>query len=298
MSQHVNLANAKLNLSLKVVGRRSDGYHLLESLVVFLRLADDVEIGLAKKGCPQTNRIQLYGINVKVVPDNDKNIAWRALAIINKDIVKNLPEYTLSLTKRIPSGAGLGGGSADAATVIKAVAKKYNQHSDALFDYPWHQKLGSDVPICLYGRSCFVQGIGETVMPVTYARDVRKAQYVLLVMPKQSLSTEAVFARHAVASIPQEDRFIPAASVTPIDWDGIKSLGNDLYPTAVALCPEIAKLCQAMQTAEGCCYASMSGSGSTVFGLFDSLPLAYQAYRHMIDHPDGHWVCLTRMVDS
>jgi 4-diphosphocytidyl-2-C-methyl-D-erythritol kinase len=298
MSQHVKLANAKLNLSLKVVGRRSDGYHLLESLVVFLRLADDVEIGLANKGCPQTNRIQLYGINVRLVPDNDKNIAWRALAVINKDIVKNLPEYTLSLTKRIPSGAGLGGGSADAATVIKAVAKKYNQHSDAVFDYPWHQKLGADVPICLYGHSCFVQGIGEAVMPVTYAQDIQKAQHVLLVMPKQSLSTEAVFARHAMASVPQEDRFIPAASVTPINLDGIKSLGNDLYPSAVALCPEIARLCQAMQSAEGCCYASMSGSGSTVFGLFDSLPLAYQAYRHMIDHPDGHWVCLTRMVDS
>jgi 4-diphosphocytidyl-2-C-methyl-D-erythritol kinase len=297
MSQHVNLANAKLNLSLKVVGRRSDGYHLLESLVVFLRLADDVEIGLANKGCPQTNRIQLYGINVRLVPDNDKNIAWRALAIINKDIIKNLPEYTLSLTKRIPSGAGLGGGSADAATVIKAVAKKYNQHSDAVFDYPWHQKLGADVPICLYGHSCFVQGIGEAVMPVTYAQDVQKAQHVLLVMPKQSLSTEAVFARHAMASVPQEDRFIPAASVTPINLDGIKSLGNDLYPSAVALCPEIARLCQAMQSAEGCCYASMSGSGSTVFGLFDSLPLAYQAYRHMIDHPDGHWVCLTRKLD-
>ena len=298
MSQHVNLANAKLNLSLKVVGRRSDGYHLLESLVVFLRLADDVEIGLANKGCPQTNRIQLYGINVRLVPDNDKNIAWRALAIINKDIIKNLPEYTLSLTKRIPSGAGLGGGSADAATVIKAVAKKYNQHSDALFDYPWHQKLGADVPICLYGRSCFVQGIGETVMPVTYAQDVRKAQHVLLVMPKQSLSTEAVFARHAMANNPHTDVGCPGSKVEPINLDGIKSLGNDLYPSAVALCPEIAKLYQAMQTAEGCCYASMSGSGSTVFGLFDSLPLAYQAYRHMIDHPDGHWVCLTRMVDS
>jgi 4-diphosphocytidyl-2-C-methyl-D-erythritol kinase len=298
MSQHVNLANAKLNLSLKVVGRRSDGYHLLESLVVFLRLADDVEIGLANKGCPQTNRIQLYGINVRLVPDNDKNIAWRALAIINKDIIKNLPEYTLSLTKRIPSGAGLGGGSADAATVIKAVAKKYNQHSDALFDYPWHQKLGADVPICLYGRSCFVQGIGETVMPVTYAQDVRKAQHVLLVMPKQSLSTEAVFARHAVANNLDTDVGCPGSKVSPIDLDRIKSLGNDLYPSAVALCPEIAKLYQAMQTAEGCCYASMSGSGSTVFGLFDSLPLAYQAYRHMIDHPDGHWVCLTRMVDS
>jgi 4-diphosphocytidyl-2-C-methyl-D-erythritol kinase len=298
MSQHVKLANAKLNLSLKVVGRRSDGYHLLESLVVFLRLADDVEIGLANKGCPQTNRIQLYGINVKVVPNNDKNIAWRALAVINKDIVKNLPEYTLSLTKRIPSGAGLGGGSADAATVIKAVAKKYNQHSDALFDYPWHQKLGADVPICLYGRSCFVQGIGEAVMPVTYAQDVRKAQHVLLVMPKQSLSTEAVFARHAMANNLHTDVGCPGSKVEPINLDGIKSLGNDLYPSAVALCPEIAKLYQAMQTAEGCCYASMSGSGSTVFGLFDSLPLAYQAYRHMIDHPDGHWVCLTRMVDS
>ena len=108
LSQNFNLANAKLNLSLKVVGRRSDGYHLLESLVVFLRLADDVEIGLAKDGCHQADGMHLYGINTKSIPNNDKNIAWRALAIINKDIIKNLPEYTLSLTKRIPSGAGLG----------------------------------------------------------------------------------------------------------------------------------------------------------------------------------------------
>ena len=227
MSQDFNLANAKLNLSLKVVGKRSDGYHLLESLVVFLRLADDVEIGLANKGCHQADGMHLYGINTNSIPNNDKNIVLRALAIINRDILKNLPKYTISLTKRIPSGAGLGGGSADAATVIKAVAKKYSQHSN---------NLDTDV-------GC------------------------------------------------------PGSKVEPINLDGIKSLGNDLYPSAVALCPEIAKLCQDMQGAEGCCYASMSGSGSSVFGLFDSLPLAYQAYRHMIDHPDGHWVCLTRKLD-
>lgn len=297
MSQNFNLANAKLNLSLKVVGKRSDGYHLLESLVVFLRLADDVEIGLANKGCHQADGMHLYGINTNSIPNNDKNIVLRALAIINRDIIENLPKYTISLTKRIPSGAGLGGGSADAATVIKAVAKKYSQYSNTLLDYPWHQKLGADVPVCLQRRDCIMRGVGETVMPVTYAQDVRKAQHILLVMPKQSLSTEAVFARHAMANNLDTDVGCPGSKVEPINLDGIKSLGNDLYPSAVALCPEIAKLCQAMQSAEGCCYASMSGSGSSVFGLFDSLPLAYQAYRHMIDHPDGHWVCLTRKLD-
>jgi 4-diphosphocytidyl-2-C-methyl-D-erythritol kinase len=136
------LANAKLNLFFKVGNKRSDGYHEIQSLIVFLRLADNVTLTLANQEGVEGGGMHLYGINSNNIPKDAQNLVAKAINLLRDNYQSILPKYHVSLAKTIPSGAGLGGGSADAAAVLKLLAGRHEEVQPMVGSYPWHQNWG------------------------------------------------------------------------------------------------------------------------------------------------------------
>lgn len=248
-------AHAKVNLYLHVVGKRADGYHLLDSLVVFADLHDQItaepadELTLAIDGP--------FAGALAGEPDNLVLRAARELALAHRIE----PKAKLTLTKRIPVAAGIGGGSADAAATLAALSELWSVEIPiALLT-----KLGADVPACLAGQPLFMSGIGEQLahapkLPPTY---------LLLVNPGVAVATKDVFrARNGAFS--QAAPF----NVAPLDAARLARFllhrRNDLTAAATAHAPEIRAVRERIGATEGCLLARMSGSGATVFGLYAS----------------------------
>ena len=214
------LANAKLTLSLRVTGRRADGFHLIDAEMVSLDLADELEIESAEK-----SSIEVSGPFADGVPTDESNLCLRALALAGRTA-------SIRLRKAIPHGGGLGGGSADAAAVLRWAG------FDDLIDA---SRLGADIPFCLVGGRARVTGIGEIVEPLPTQR-----LDITLVIPPLSSSTPAVYAA----------------------WDAMGgSTGdgrNDLEPAAIAVTPELAGWRDAIRERCGA-IPVLAGSGATWF---------------------------------
>jgi 4-diphosphocytidyl-2-C-methyl-D-erythritol kinase len=269
------LARAKVNLWLRVVGRRADGYHLLDSLVAFTDLADSLDaapsdalsLAVDGPGAPSLGR------------DTD-NLVLKAARLLAAR-ARVAPRAAIRLTKRIPVAAGLGGGSADAAAALRALADLWGVALpvEELFDQA--ATLGADVPMCLAGRAALASGVGEKLMPVPPL----PACGLLLVNPGKALATGDVFAaRRGDFSQPQ-----PLAH----PWSDLASLvealaarGNDLTAAATALCPPIGEVLAFLHQSSGVRYAAMSGSGATCFALYDT-PTG--AKRVAVKLPAGWW---------
>lgn len=244
---------AKVNLALHVLGRREDGYHELQSLVAFAAVADGdvVTVGFGAPG-PDGPRFEVSGHFGHEVPDGPHNLAHAAARLC--------PEIGyVGLVKGLPVAAGIGGGSADAAAVLRAAAivRGIDPRDLAAAGL----SLGADVPVCLDGRPSIMAGIGDRVTPVALP-----ALHGLLVNPGLPLSTAAVFSRlerrdNAPFAMPE---IADAAALC--DW--LRTTRNDLEGPARAACPEIDVALDAVERREGCLLARMSGSGPTVFGLF------------------------------
>jgi 4-diphosphocytidyl-2-C-methyl-D-erythritol kinase len=255
----MSLARAKVNLWLKVVGRRADGYHLLDSLVAFADLADSVDASPADR-----LSLAIEGPAAGVLAGEPDNLVLKAarLLAVRAGVT---PRAALRLTKRIPIAAGLGGGSADAAATLQSLAKLWRLALpvDEMFDLA--ARLGADVPMCLAGRAALVSGIGEKLAPAPPL----PACGLLLVNPDVALPTAQVFAA-------REGDFAPAQPLAR-PWSGLASLvdalvarGNDLTGPALQLCPAIGDVLAFLQGSAGVRYAAMSGSGATCFALYDT----------------------------
>ena len=256
-------AHAKVNLWLSVVGRRDDGYHLLDSLVAFVDLADSVEarpsdrLTLAVTG-PESAALGGEGDNL--VLEAARLLAERA----------GVPPFAaIGLVKRIPVAAGLGGGSADAAATLRVLANLWRLAlpEDALLEVAG--ALGADVPMCLAGRTALASGIGERLQPAP----ALPAMAILLVNPGVALPTREVFAarRGAFASAPP----------VPHHWRDIPELvaalaerGNDLTDAAMSLQPAVAEVLAFLRQGGEARYVAMSGSGATCFALYDTIAAA------------------------
>ena len=261
-------ARAKVNLWLNVVGRRADGYHLLHSLVGFCDLADTLE-------ATPSDRLMLAidGPAAGGLADDPDNLVLRA---------------ALRLTKNIPVAAGLGGGSADAAAALGALVELWRVALpvEELFDLA--ARLGADVPMCLAGRTAIASGVGERLE----AAPSLPACAVLLVNPRSSLPTAAVFAARQGAFSPERPVRQPWSDLASLS-DALGARGNDLTEAAVALRPEIGDVLDALRQTPAVRYAAMSGSGATCFGLYEDLVAATRAadtlpaawWRHV-----GHFV--------
>ncbi len=280
-------APAKLNLYLHVVGRRPDGYHLLDSLIAFTALHDTLEI--SPGGALRLVLDGPFGPRLAGEPDNLVLRAARALAQARG----STPEASIRLIKRLPPASGIGGGSADAAAALKALDRLWH------FDLPEETlarialTLGADVPMCLYGRAAFAGGAGERLAP---APPLPKAG-LLLVNPGIALPTSVVFkAWRGEFGAPA--RF----SEAPTDAGSLANIlagrRNDLTEAAIALCPPIGEVLASLAATPDCRIARMSGSGATCFGLFDDEAAAAKAARAITGSRPGWWVVATRLLSE
>jgi 4-diphosphocytidyl-2-C-methyl-D-erythritol kinase len=273
-------APAKINLHLHVVGQREDGYHLLDSLVVFggagdwlsVSPADDLSLTVAGP----------FAAGLASEPDNLVLRAARGLA----DAAGIRPTGALVLEKNLPVASGIGGGSADAAATLRLLCRYWGVAPDL---DGLARALGADVPVCLAGRPSVMSGIGEVLAP---APPLPMAGLVL-VNPGVAVSTPAVFRARS-------DGFSEPARLPGDGWEGIEELvvslskaRNDLEAPARSLAPAIGDALGVLAAVPGCLLARMSGVGATCFGLFASARAAREAADGI--RRDGWWVWGGRM---
>ena len=278
-------APAKLNLYLHVTGRRADGYHELDSLVAFTALADTLEIAPA-----ESLRLSVTGPFADAMDAGDNLAAQAATALAEK--LGRPADVRITLDKRIPVAAGLGGGSADAAAVLRGLAQLWRlgaEHAGDLQETALG--LGADVPVCLDSRAANMAGMGEALS----APPRLPPCGVLLVNPGVPVPTGPVFAA-------RRGPFSAASRIDEAPHDAaalaalLRSRRNDLEQPALAQVPEIGQVLARLAAAPGCLLARMSGSGGTCFGLFkDEAAAAGAAGAIARDHP-AWWVQPTRLV--
>lgn len=255
----VESAPAKVNLYLHIVGKRADGYHLLDSLVGFVTVADrlGLESGSREPG------LTVAGPFAGLIPGDDGNLAWRA-AMDLAALAGRPADIAIHLEKTLPVAAGLGGGSADAAAVMRGLVRLWDIDPGDPALAAIAERLGADVPVCLAGRSSFVGGIGEDLQPGPPLTGLA----VVLANPGVPLATRDVF-RARAGAFSSPGRFDAALVATPAALiDRLAGLGNDLTEPALRLCPPVGRVLAALHEAPGCRLARMSGSGPTCFGLF------------------------------
>jgi 4-diphosphocytidyl-2-C-methyl-D-erythritol kinase len=285
-------APAKVNLTLRVLGKRADGYHDLESLVVFAGLADrvtltpDVALGL-----------DIDGPTAAAAGDVTDNLVLRAARAL-ADRVAGLRVGRFALTKQLPVAAGLGGGSSDAAAALRLLARHNALHPGDARLMAAARATGADVPVCLDPRPRVMRGIGDKLSPPL---DL-PALPAVLVNPGVPVPTKPVFVRLGLA--PGEVR----GTTSEVDVGRLKerdeliaylrSQPNDLEAPAVAIQPVIAEVLAALARQQGCLLARMSGSGATCFGLFASPGAAETAQHDLKAAQPSWWIAATSFAGT
>lgn len=263
-------ARAKINLALHVTGRRADGYHLLDSLVAFADIGDRILVSAA-----DTLSLTVTGPMAAGLPAGPDNLVLRAAMTLGQG-----RGAAITLEKYLPIASGIGGGSADAAATLLALAE--------LWGCPLPEPaavlaLGADVPVCLAGVAARMQGIGEVISPL-----ILPPAHVVLVNPGFGLATADVFralTRHDNPPLEMPGTTLPDVQALTV-W--LRQMRNDLEPAAESLAPGIATMIAALQTQPQCLIARMSGSGATCFGLFATAAAAEGAAQTLAR--PGWWV--------
>jgi 4-diphosphocytidyl-2-C-methyl-D-erythritol kinase len=282
----VERAPAKVNLTLAVLGRRADGYHLLESLVVFAREGDRLSFTLGK-----TLSLTVKGLTAKQAGPLDNNLVLKAAKALAAEIPKlKLGRFTLD--KRLPVAAGLGGGSSDAGAALRLLARANRLKLDDRRLQKIARRIGADVPVCVDPRPRRMRGIGEVLSAPLMIPKLA----AVLVNPGVAVPTKDVFAMLALK--PGKGlRRAKRGRALPRDRDGLLeylvSERNDLEPPAIKLQPVIARVLAALSKEPGCKLARMSGSGATCFGLFTSSRAANAAARNISAIRPRWWVKAT-----
>lgn len=276
-------APAKVNLTLRVLRRRDDGYHEIESLVAFADFGDRLSLS---PGGELT--LTVSGPSAAAAGDGADNLvlkAARALAARCPDIVLG----AFRLDKRLPVAAGLGGGSADAGAALRLLAQANGLARDDPRLHAAARATGADVPVCLDARARVMRGIGEQLS----APLALPSLPAVLVNPGVALPTKAVFAGWRPAAAPGAT-LDPAAVAKLTGRDQLlqylATQSNDLEDPAVALAPVIAEVLTELRGLPGCQLARMSGSGATCFGLFATLAAAREAAEVLRDKYQHGWV--------
>ena len=280
-------APAKLNLYLHVVGRRDDGFHLLDSLICFAAVHDTV---LVAPG--DAVELQVVGPEGSALDGESDNLVLRAARLLAEDAGIRAGAR-MTLIKRLPVASGIGGGSADAAAAIRALSELWGiaVADDRLTEIA--RRLGADVPICLHGASAYVGGIGDLIEPAP----ALPAAPLLLANPGLPLPTPEVFGAREGA-FGAADRFHD----TPADVAELASLlaarRNDLTDAAAGLQPAVRDCLAAISNRPGALLARMSGSGATCFGLFEDAAACTAAAAHLRAVNPSWWVAATELVGA
>ena len=282
-------APAKINLTLHVLGRRADGYHELESLVSFAGTGDALSL---EPG--EALGLVVNGPGADAAGEGDDNLVLRAARGL-QERVPGLRTGTFRLTKRLPVAAGLGGGSSDAAAALRLLARLNGLSLDDRAIYEAARVTGADVPVCLHPRARMMRGIGERLGPALNLPRL----FAVLVNPRLPVPTAAVFKALALAAgAPMRASDHPAVegegSPTAV-LDCVRACRNDLEWPAIKVAPMIAEALATLRAVDACRLARMSGSGATVFGLFDDCEAAASAAKAVLRLKPGWWVKATSL---
>ncbi|PPQ18662.1 4-(cytidine 5'-diphospho)-2-C-methyl-D-erythritol kinase [Bradyrhizobium sp. AC87j1] len=279
---------AKVNLSLRVVGRRADGYHDLESVVAFADCADRLTLEPGGE-----LKLATTGPLAAACGDTADNLVFKAARLL-ADAVPNLKLGAFALDKVLPVAAGIGGGSADAAAALRLLARLNNLS----LDDPRLQKValatGADVPVCLLSRACDMTGVGEQLLPLALP-----SMPCVMVNPRVPVATKDVFQELGLRN---GELLVGATSVlgapawpeeggSIADWvDVLETVANDLEEPALRIEPVIGDVLEALRGSAGVKLARMSGSGATCFAIYGSPADTHAAAEEIRrDHP-GWWV--------
>ncbi len=255
--------NAKINLGLNIVAKRADGYHDIETLFYPIDLEDALEVVPSDT---EADSLHISGIQVDGDPNN--NLVMKALRLIRS--IHPVPPVSVYLHKAIPFGAGLGGGSADAATMILLLNQLFDLQMNEQEMLKISAQIGADCPFFIKNKPVFATGTGNEFTETALSLS---GKFLVLIKPDIHVSTPLAYSR----VIPQK----PAKSLTEICKQPIetwqKEMINDFESTVFPLFPEIKKIKESLINS-GATYAAMSGSGSSVFGIFDDEPKSLPAY--------------------
>ena len=251
----VEIARAKINLALHVLGRRTDGYHELDSVVAFADYGD--RLTLVEAG---VTSLTVTGPFSSDVPMNSENLVLRARALLSEHV--DCPPVAFTLEKNLPVASGIGGGSADAAAALRGTLRLTQENISISVLNKIALKLGADVPVCLSGKAVRMQGIGETLTPL----DKAIGGAVVLVNPLVPCNTASVFKTLGL----QNGQLFRSA----LDLEFESLWRNDLTDAAIVTVPEIARVILALQSIEGARTVRMSGSGATCFSLVETVEMA------------------------
>jgi 4-diphosphocytidyl-2-C-methyl-D-erythritol kinase len=281
-------APAKVNLTLRVLGRRADGYHEIESLVAFAGVGD--ALSFAPGGELALNVRGPSAEEAGVTADNLVLKAARALA----DRLPTVGAGTFDLEKRLPVAAGLGGGSADAAAALRLLARANGLAPDDPLLYAAARATGADVPVCLDPRTRLMRGIGEILSSPFKLPPLQG----VLVNPGVALPTKAVFARWkppAAPAVPADLTVLTAMAKRDQLVRFLLSQANDLESAAIALAPVVADVLLALSSQPRCELARMSGSGATCFAVFATAVDAIKAAEAVHAEYPNWWVRATAL---
>ena len=281
-------ARAKVNLTLRVVGRRVDGYHELESVVAFADCADRLSLTPA----PELQLVTT-GPLAQACGAAADNLVLKAARLLGVR-VPNLQQGGFTLDKVLPVAAGIGGGSADAAAALRLLARVNGLAVDDARLVEVARLTGADVPVCLPSRACVMTGVGESLLPLALPK-----LPCVMVNPRVAVATRDVFAalglRHGELLVGASDVLEapgwPEAGASVEDWvEALAAGSNDLEAPAMRIQPVISEVISALNATNGAWLARMSGSGATCFAIYENTAEAGRAAQKIrLDHPQW-WV--------
>ncbi|MBO4438289.1 MAG: 4-(cytidine 5'-diphospho)-2-C-methyl-D-erythritol kinase [Spirochaetaceae bacterium] len=272
LSNVYELAPAKLNLTLRVLPKRADGFHNIESIFQKIRLCDELTVTRsASAGCS----LQVHGMELPA-----ENTVQKAFSLF-AEVAEIREGIAVDLVKHIPSGAGMGGGSSDAAALLRALNSLFSANVPQKVLVEIAEKIGSDVPFFLYGDCAIVSGRGEIVRPIEGRRDL----YFVVICPDVHSSTKEAYGL--------VDEWNMNNTVSKVEWPSLDELegiykrpadkwvfANSFTQPLISRYPEIQRALAAI-TDVGADFADMTGSGSTVFGVFEAKQKAQDAYNRL-----------------
>ena len=263
-------AYGKVNISLDVVGKREDGYHLLSMIMQNIDLYDEIEVEKQECGI-------ILECNKSYVPVDNRNLAYKAAEIFKEryDIVDGVK---INIEKNIPVSAGLAGGSTDAAAVLKVMNKLFNVNATEEELMELGLKLGADIPYCIHGGTALCEGIGEIITPIKPFRD----KIVVLVKPAFGVSTKEVYKNFNLEKVKQHPK--TAEVINAIENDDLNfvasNMKNLLENVTLRKHKILIKIKEEMNAC-GAINSMMSGSGPTVFAFFDDMLKAQRCFEKM-----------------
>jgi 4-diphosphocytidyl-2-C-methyl-D-erythritol kinase len=281
-------ARAKVNLTLRVVGRRVDGYHDLESMVAFADCADRLSLTPGSK-----LNLRTTGPLAQDCGETADNLVFKAAKLLGERVPDlRLGDFTLD--KVLPVAAGIGGGSADAAAALRLLAQTNGLAIDDARLIEVAKLTGADVPVCLASRPCVMTGVGETLLPLSLPK-----LPCVMVNPRVPVATQDVFKalglRHGELLVGFTDVLRatawPEDGASVEDWvEVLAASSNDLEAPAIRIQPVIGEVLAALSATNGAWLVRMSGSGATCFAIFENTPEAQRAAQKIqLDHPQW-WV--------